>query len=175
MLREIPKEIMYVYLCGIMLGKEHKKPTVDWRYRIRQHYSQWKKQGCYEISFLDPFNGEIDVKMDIDGLTAEGISSNTIFTGDKMAIKKSNIIVANFNQFESKRISVGTFFECGMALAYEKPLILIVPKKDMDKWKSHPFTSQSAAIFDSVDKFLDSKILNWFYKRINHANYSWDL
>ena len=30
MLKEIPKNLMHVYLGGIMLGGEFQKPTVDW-------------------------------------------------------------------------------------------------------------------------------------------------
>ena len=60
MLNEIPKDIMYCYLGGIMLGGVHQKPTVDWRYKVRKHYEDYKGKGRYEISFLDPWNGEVD-------------------------------------------------------------------------------------------------------------------
>jgi len=129
----------------------------------------------YEICFLDPWNGEVDAVVDDEGLTNNLISGKAIFAGDKQAIQKANIVVANFNQFESKRPSVGTYFECGMALAWNKPLILIVPEEEFDRWNKHPFTSQAVAIYKSVDEFLESKILNWFYKRTNSAIYNWNL
>lgn len=66
-------------------------------------------------------------------------------------------------------------FECGMALAWGKPLVLIVPEEEYERWSKHPFTAQSCAIFKSVDEFLNSKILNWFYKRTNTAIYDWKL
>lgn len=175
MLKDIPKEMLYCYLAGIMLGGEAQKPTVDWRYRIRKHYENWKGQGMYEISFLDPWNGEIGGVIDKEGLTNSAVSGNAIFQGDREAIKKAHIIVANFNQYGSARPSVGTYFECGMALAWGKPLILIVPENEVEKWSKHPFTSQAVGIYNSIDAFLDSKILNWFYKRTNHANYEWEL
>jgi hypothetical protein len=175
MLKEIPKDIMYVYLGGIMLGGDMQKPTVDWRYKIRDHYEHWKGQGMYEISFLDPWNGEVGGIIDKEGLTNSAVPSKAIYEGDKMAIKKANIIIANFNQYGSTRASVGTYMECGMALAWDKPLILIVEEKDFERWSKHPFTSQSVAIYKSVDELLESKILNWFYKRTNHANYEWEL
>jgi len=175
MLKEIPKNLMHVYLGGIMLGGEFQKPTVDWRYKIRNYYQNWKGQGMYEICFLDPWNGEVDAVVDDEGLTNNLISGKAIFAGDKQAIQKANIVVANFNQFESKRPSVGTYFECGMALAWNKPLILIVPEEEFDRWNKHPFTSQAVAIYKSVDEFLESKILNWFYKRTNSAIYNWNL
>jgi hypothetical protein len=175
MLKEIPKDIMYVYLGGIMLGGEAQKATVDWRYKVRQHYSDYKGQGRYELSFLDPWNGEVDAVVDAEGLTNSAVSGNTIFQGDVLAIKKANVVIANFYQFGSARPSVGTYFECGMALAWGKPLILVVPPEEFERWSKHPFTSQACAIFKSVDDLLNAKILNWFYKRTNAAIYDWKL
>ena len=175
MLKEIPKNLMYVYLGGIMLGGDMQKPTVDWRYKIRKHYENWKNQGMYEICFLDPWNGEINANIDNEGLTNNCVSGKAIFEGDKKAIQKADIVIANFNQFGSKRPSVGTYFECGMTLALNKILILIVPEEEYKRWNNHPFTSQAVAIYKSVDEFLQSKILNWFYKRTNHANYGWKI
>jgi len=175
MLKEIPKSLMHVYLAGIMLGGEHQKPTVDWRYKVREHYSNWKGQGMYEICFLDPWNGEVHAEVDKEGLVNANVNGRMIFAGDVMAIEKADVIVANFNQYESARPSVGTYFECGIALALRKPLVLIVPENEYDRWTKHPFTSQAVAIFKSVDEFLNSKCLNWFYKRTNHANYDWKL
>lgn len=175
MLNQIPKDMLYVYLAGIMLGGEAQAPTVEWRHKVRKHYENYKGQGMYEISFLDPWNGEVDAVISADGVTNLTVSANTIFQGDVCAIKKANLIVANFNQFGSSRPSVGTYFECGMALALGKPLILIVPPEEFDRWSKHPFTSQACAIYKSVDEFLNAKILNWFYKRTNTAIYEWPL
>jgi hypothetical protein len=175
MLHDIPKDIMYVYLGGIMLGGKAQKPTVDWRYKIRQHYSDYKGKGMYEISFLDPWNGEVDAVIDNEGLTNSSVSGNTIYQGDMLAIKKADIVVANFNQFGSERPSVGTYFECGISLALGKPLVIIVPSEEFERWSKHPFTSQACAIFKSVEDLLNAKILNWFYKRTNHANYEWKI
>lgn len=175
MLNDTPKDLMYVYLGGIMLGGEFQKPTVDWRYKIRKYYENWKNQGMYEICFLDPWNGEVDGEIDNEGLTNSAVPTKAIFEGDKEAIKKATIVVANFNQFGSARPSVGTYFECGMALAWQKPLILIVPENELERWSKHPFTSQSVAIYTSVEEMLESKILNWFYKRVNSAIYEWKL
>ena len=173
MLNDIPKDLMYVYLGGIMLGGEAKKHTVDWRVKVRSFYANYNGKGMYEIGFLDPWNGEVDAVVDNEGVTNSAVSANTIFKGDVLAIKKADIVVANFYQFGSSRPSVGTYFECGMALAWEKPLILIVPDTEIDRWSKHPFTSQACAIFKGIDDMLQSKILNWFYKRTNHANYDW--
>lgn len=175
MLREIPKNLMYVYLGGIMLGGEMQKPTVDWRYKIRKYYENWKGQGMYEICFLDPWNREVGGIIDKEGLTNSAVSGKAIFEGDKKAVQKADIVIANFNQYNSKRPSVGTFFECGMALAFNRPLLLIVPENEKERWSKHPFTSQSCGIYTSVQELLDSKILNWFYKRTNHACYDWKL
>jgi hypothetical protein len=175
MLKEIPKDIMYVYLGGLMVGGDLQKATIDWRYKIRKHFSNWKGQGLYEFSILDPYNGEIGGNIDKEGLTNSLVPGKAIYEGDKLAIQKADIIIANFNQYGSSRISVGTFMECGMALAWNKPLILIVPENELERWSKHPFTSQAVAIFTSVEKLLESKILNWFYKRVNHANYEWEL
>jgi hypothetical protein len=58
-----------------------------------------------------------------------------------------------------------------MCLAWGKPLILIVPPEEKERWAKHPFTSQACAIYTSVDELLNAKILNWFYKRTNTAIY----
>lgn len=175
MLKDIPKDLMYVYLGGIMLGGRQRKSTIDWRYQIRKYYENWKGKGMYEICFLDPWNGEIEGEIDNEGLTNSVISAKAIFEGDKKAIQKADVIIANFNQFESKRPSVGTYFECGIALALNKPLLLIVSPEEYERWSKHPFTSQACGIYKSVYQLLNSKILNWFYKRINHANYTWNM
>lgn len=173
MLKETPKDLLYVYLAGIMLGGEFQKPTVDWRYKIRTHYENWKGQGMYEICFLDPWNGEVEADIALDGVTNKSVDPKVIYAGDKMAIQKADIVVANFDQFKSTRPSVGTYFECGMALAWGKPLILIVPENEFERWSDHPFTSQSINIFTSAEALLNSKILNGFYKRVNPAIYEW--
>lgn len=175
MIKETPKNFMYVYLAGIMLGGEFQKPTVDWRYKVRKHYENWKNKGIYEICFLDPWNGEVNDQIDNEGLTNAKIPTKAIFEGDKLAIQKADLVVANLNQYGSERPSIGTYFECGMALAWDKPLILIVPEDDYERWSKHPFTSQAVSMFKSEQEFLESKILNWFYKRTNSAIYDWKL
>ena len=175
MLKEIPKDILYCYLAGIMLGGEAQKPTVDWRYKIRNHYANYKGNGIYEISFLDPWAGEVDAVIDAEGLTNQSVTANTIFQGDLCAIKKADLVIANFNQFGSKRPSIGTYMECGISLAWNKPLILIVPPDEKERWSKHPFTSQACAIFTNTEELLNAKILNWFYKRTNSAMYDWKL
>lgn len=173
MLQEPNKSFLTIYLCGTMLGGELQKQTVDWRYKIRKHYSNWKGQGFYEMNFLDPWNGEVDAEIDDEGLTNSKISGKAIYAGDVQAIKKSDLIVANLNQFNSPRPSIGSFMECGMALAWNKPLIIIIDEKNYERYCKHPFTSQACAMFKSVDELLQSKILNWFYKRVNTAIYDW--
>jgi len=175
MLNNVPKDLFYCYLAGTMLGGEAKKQTVDWRYKIRKHYENWKDKGRYEIIFLDPWNGEIDSVIDAEGITNERVQANAIFHGDKMAIKKADLIIANLNQFNSPRISIGTFCEIGIALALNKPVVLITDKNLYARYSKHPFTSQAVAIYKSIEEFLDSKILNWFYKRVNSAIYEWEL
>ena len=175
MLRQIPNNIMNVYLAGIMLGGEFQKPTVDWRYKVRKHYHDWKAKGMYEIRFLDPWNGEVNAEIDNEGLTNDKLSAKLIYSGDKESIQRADIIVANLNSYNSTRPIIGTFFECGMALAWDKPLILIVPEDKFVQYSNHPFTAQAVGVYKSVDEFLESKILNFFYKRINNANYEWEI
>lgn len=175
MLKEYNKDFLNVYLCGTILGGELKKYCINWRFKIRHYYENYNGKGIYEINFLDPMNGELEGELDKEGLTNSKVSGNTIYQGDVLAVKKADIIVANFNDFGSSRIAYGTFFECGMALAWRKPLIIICSQEDYERCKTHPFTSQASAIFKSVDEFLESKILNWYYKRLNSAIYDWQL
>jgi len=165
----VTRSPMRVYLAGYMAGNVIEQ-CLDWRLKIRDHYENWKGDHKYPIDFLDPFNGpELD-SLDGKGLKSD-VPSNAIYTGDKMSVKACDLIVANLDTFEQERPMIGTFFELGWCTAWDKHFILIVPESMKDTAQNHPFLKQASSIYYSVDQFLDSKILNYFYKRINGANY----
>lgn len=172
MTENIPQYPMYVYLAGLMSG-EKLNETVSWRTQIREHYENWKGKGRYPIDFLDPYNGPELESIDKEGLKSS-VPAKAIILGDFMSVKKADVIVANMNDFGSSRPSIGTHWEMAWAWTMDKPVILIVPKELRTRYENHPFTGSAAMIFDSVEEFLDAKSLNYFYKRINPANYSFN-
>jgi len=165
------KEVMKVYLAGFMSGDQLEECT-SWRLAIRKHYGNWKGAGVpYPIAFLDPFNGpEVDT-IKGTGLASVGAMSNAIILGDMMSVRECDIIVANLNTFGSTREMVGTYMELGWQIWQQKPFILIAPEEKQELCAKHPFLNRAVGVYKSVEEVLDSKILNFFYKRINHANY----
>jgi len=165
---------MKVYLAGYMSGAVIKE-CVSWRLDIRDHYENWKGAGIkYPIDFLDPFNGPELESIDEKGLKSS-VPSNAIFAGDMMSVKACDLVVANLDTFGQDRPMIGTFFELGWCTAWQKDFILIVPPDQKELAENHPFLKQACAVFGSMEEFLDSKILNYFYKRINGANYEVNL
>jgi hypothetical protein len=163
---------MKIYMAGYMSGAVLHE-CVEWRVKIRDHYENWKG-ARYPIDFLDPFNGPELESLDAKGLKSS-VPANAIFAGDMMSVKACDLVVANLDTFGQTRPMIGTYFELGWCTAWQKDFVLIVPGNYREIAENHPFLKQAAAVFGSVDEFLESKTLNYFYKRINGANYDVDL
>jgi hypothetical protein len=171
MRKNTPAYPMTVYLAGLM-SHEKLEETVSWRLKVRKHYENWKNKGQYEIDFIDPFNGpELD-SLDKEGLKSN-IPSNAIILGDFMSVQRAQVILANLDDFGGSRPLIGTHWELAWAWMMKKPIILIVPEKLKYRYETHPFTNSATFILTSVDELLEKKVLNYFYKRINPANYAW--
>lgn len=161
--------LLYVYLAGYMSGEKLKECT-EWRLKIRNHFRNYENGEAYPISFLDPFNGkEIDT-IDKKGITSS-IPPNAIRRGDKMSVKKADIVIANMNTFGSDRPMIGTHHELRWAGDFETPRILIVNKKDLQLYKNHPFTCDCDYFLTDVKQLFKEKILESFYRRISSAIY----
>jgi len=162
---------MKVYLAGFMSGDQLEECT-SWRLKIRKNYENWKGAGVkYPIDFLDPFNGPEIESIKGTGLASVGAMSNAIYNGDMMSVKSCDIIIANLDNFGSPRELVGTYFELGWQSFMQKPFILIAPEDKQELCAKHPFLNRAVGVYASAQELLDSKILNFFYKRIVHANY----
>jgi ethanolamine utilization microcompartment shell protein EutS len=159
----------------------------------------------YPIEFLDPFNGPELESLDAKGLKSSVpanaifagdmmsvkacdlvVANLDTFTMKLLNKSGINLIpkslpealetIGNLVEFiKNIRPMIGTFFELGWCTAWQKDFILIVPEDFKDVAEHHPFLKQASGVFGSVDEFLDSKTLNYFYKRINGANYEVDL
>lgn len=163
---------MTVYLAGFMSGDQLQECT-EWRLKIRKYYENWKGAGLkYPISFLDPFNGPEITSIEGTGLASVGAMSNAIIMGDMMSVRKCDIIVANLSNFGSTREMVGTYMELGWQIWQQKPFVLLVPEDKIELANKHPFLNRNVGVFTSTEDMLDSKILNFFYKRVVHANYT---
>lgn len=176
-----PSYPMTVYKAGLM-SKDLLKETLEWRLKLRNAYENWKGEGQYEIDFLCPYNGpELD-SMDSLGLKSE-IPPQAIIMGDYMSVKKADLIIANLDNFGSQRPLTGTLFELAWCWQMKKPFIIIAPDKLMGYnekgspftfyavYSTHPFTGQAGFVVKSVEELIERKLINYFYKRINPANY----
>lgn len=166
---------MKVYLAGYMSGS-CLYDCVEWRVKVRSHYENWKGAGIpYPIEFIDPFNGP-----ELESIDAKGFKSSVppqaIYDGDMLSVKECDLVVANVSTFGQNRPMIGTFCEIGWCTAMQKPFIVIAPDESAKELaQNHPFLGRASAIYGSVDSFLESKILNYFYKRKTGANYEVDL
>jgi len=116
----------------------------------------------------------------LESIDAKGFKSSipaqAIYDGDMMSVSECDLVVANISTFGYDRPMIGTFCEIGWCTAMQKPFVVIAPdEKAKELAGNHPFLGRASAIYSSVEEFLDSKILNYFYKRINGANYSINL
>ncbi len=159
------------------------------------------KKEHYPIEFLDPFNGPELNSLDGKGLKSSvppnaifagdmmsvkacdlvvaNLDTFTLKLLDKKFIdlypstlsEAKNSIRELLNFIKNIRPMIGTFFELGWCTAWQKDFILIVPEQYKEVAAGHPFLKQASEVYGSVDDFLDAKILNYFYKRLNGANY----
>ncbi len=192
--------LMYIYLAGYMSGEKLAQCT-EWRKRIREHYGNYEETDTsYPFSFLDPFNGAELETIDKKGLTSS-VSGTAIINGDRMSVNKSDVIIANMDDFfmddiqlpynliespksvllsfykelydkvAEKRDMIGTHHELRWGGDQNKPRLLIVPENKKEMFMKHPFTKDCDYFFTSVQELLDSKVLESFYKRIAGAIY----
>jgi len=161
--------VLKIYLAGYMSGSCLDK-CLAWRKQIRDHYGNWKDAGLpYPVTFLDPFNGPEIGTISKDGLKSE-VPPKAILMGDYMSVKEADLLIVNWDTFGEKRASVGTPSEMAWAWQLGKPIITII--KDSENMKHHPFIGGFTTIFvESIEELLNSKHINYFYKRVNHANY----
>ena len=161
--------ILKIYLAGYMSGSCLEE-CLSWRKKIRKHYGNWKGAGLpYPVVFLDPFNGPEVHTISKDGLTS-CIPPKAILMGDYMSVEESDLLIVNWSTFGQDRPMVGTPAEMAWAWRLRKPIITII--NEDEGLKSHPFLSGFTTVFvKDLTELLDNKIINYFYKRVNHANY----
>lgn len=167
--------LMRVYLAGYMAGDVDEQ-CKTWRLTLRNYYRNYKidqEDGnflAFPIIFLDPYNGPEANSIDPKGLISN-IPANAIRDGDKLSVKKSDIVIVNVDNFGQKRPSWGTPTEMAWAIdKYEHPVISIVPDHMGDMTK-HPFVGRSSWIVKSVDELITLGCLEYFYKRMAGAIY----
>jgi hypothetical protein len=162
-MQTLPNTILKVYLAGFI------EPSVidqckSWRKEIRGHYENWKGIGSYGIAFIDPTVGEV-----FDNSSDFVLPSTAIVSKDLLSIQRSDLLLANLDNFGCKREPYGTIMEIAMAWQLQKPIITIT---NNPVYISHPFIKTMSSIIVSTTKeLLDNKILNIYFKSINGANY----
>ena len=160
---------MKVYLSGFINGNVIDKCT-DWRKKIRSHYDHWKGgTEKYPIDWIDPLNGEKKEDISADGMVLKDIPPNALVHRDYYSVKISDLIVANMDTFGELRPPIGTISELAWAWELRKPIIIIA---DNYQYANHPFMLSFASFFvKSVDELLEKKLINYFFKGMNSANY----
>lgn len=154
---------MYCYLAGYISGK-HIRKCADWRIKIRSHYNR----KCWDIVWLDPLNGKEFAEITEDGLKSN-VTAESIFDRDLMSVKKSELVIVNMDTFGEKRAPFGTHCELAWAGYERKPIIMITQDKD---YIEHPFVKRMVSwVVPDVDFLIKNKIINYFYKGINSADY----
>ena len=161
---------MKVYLGGyIYRGKDGEtlKKCFAWRKQIIDFYADYKG-ARYPIDFLCPLNSNEADSIDEKGLHSN-LSHNMIVAKDRLAVENADIIITNLNTFGETRPPIGTISELVWASEFRKPVIVIT---DEDQYAEHPFIKTFASVIvPNVEKMLEEKTLNIFYKSINSAQY----
>jgi len=135
-----------VYLAGPMSGLKY-DDAVNWRDEAQD------KLIDYDIHCLYP---NICPKSNTD----KGISlpctcgdvlcdENNIVKVDLDYIKQCNVVLANFN---SDRVSIGTVFEIGYAVALGKLIVAIIADNNIH---THPFITKHAIIVKTLEEALE--------------------
>jgi len=154
------------YLAGYINEKKLEE-CYAWRKQVREYYDGWKGKERYPIEWLDPMNGEIGT------ITKEGLAcklpGKALVHRDYNSVKVADLIIANLDTFGETRPLTGTIYELAWAWSMEKPVIVIT---DEDNYKFHPFIVDTASIIvPTVEKMLESKIVNYFFKGKVNAIY----
>ena len=154
---------MKIYLAGFISGT-HIKECAEWRIKIREYYTR----KAWPIVFLDPLNGKEFAEITEDGLKSD-VPAEAIFDRDLMSVKQADLIIANMETFGETRPPYGTHCEIAWAGLMNKPIVMIT--KDPN-YTEHPFTKRMVSwIVPDVETLLESKVINYFFKGINNADY----
>jgi hypothetical protein len=157
-----------VYLAGYINSRVI-QDCVSWRKKIVDYYENWKGREDYPIIFLDPLNSKDYESITGDGTIATGIDSNAIIHRDYSSVMKADLIVANMDLFGQDRIPFGTISELAWAWDHKKSIVMITSD---EMYRNHPFSKYFASfIVNDVDELLNRKILNYFFKGWNSAQY----
>lgn len=100
-----------------------------------------------EIRVLDPMRGKKNILPDTDeklgfdytATPSELVTPAGIVNRDLMDIKRCDLVLANF--LDASEISIGSCVEVGIAIAYNKPLVLTMEAKNIHR---HPFITYKA-------------------------------
>lgn len=158
---------MRIYLAGYIHGNKIQECS-EWRKKIVQHYRNWKGNEEYPITWLDPLNGKMLETISDNGLKSN-IPAKAILRGDIMSVESCDLLIANMNKFGESRDLTGTTCEVAIAGYLNKPIIIIT--KD-DNYRNHPFINSFATIIvETAEELLEKKYINYFFKRINNAQY----
>lgn len=135
-----------------------------WRIKIREHYARKD----WPIFWLDPLNGKEFAEITEDGLKSS-VPAEAIFDRDLMSVQNADVLIVNLDTFGEKRAPFGTHCELAWAGLQHKPIILITKDKD---YIEHPFIKRMVSwIVPDVETLLKKKIINYFFKGINNADY----
>ncbi len=97
------------------------------------------------------------------------VPAEAIFDRDKMSVEAADVVVVNLINYDKSREPFGSHCELAWAGLLGKPIILIT---DEQKYIQHPFIKRMVSwIVPDVDTMLEKRVLNYFFKGINNADY----
>jgi hypothetical protein len=150
-----------IYLCGYIGGVQVIDKCSEWRNKLINRYTP-SMSGCecpLNITWMNPLEGKKVTTLGKNGLKSN-IPTNAIIQRDYQSVIKSDILIANLDNFGADRPLLGSWFEIAWAFDHKIPIIVITDNK---LYSLHPFISYSAAaIYKSVDDLINDKIIEYF-------------
>jgi hypothetical protein len=148
---------MIIYLAGY-INDECLGECIEWRQKVIDHCAAYP-----DICILTPLSmdGNDNLKLCDEGLRS-WIPSNAIPQRDRLALKKSDLIIASLDTYGSGRPPIGTICEIAWAYSDGKPVLIIASDT---RYRTHPFLQYfAAASVEHVDDLLDSRYIEYFLK-----------
>ncbi len=142
----LPNADGYVYLSGPILGETYYAARYGWRLRV-------DSQLLPGIKSLSPMRHEGHLK-EIKGKITDANIPVHYFSGSRIIVKKDMMDIRRcdlvlVNLLGTKKVSIGTVAEIGMAYALNKDIIVVI---NADNIHQHPFVTETASlVVDNLD------------------------
>jgi nucleoside 2-deoxyribosyltransferase len=141
-----------IYLAGF-ISTDYPQ-TYEWRKKA------WQLLHGPYFEILSPLRGKenLGVQSNDGGLTSTVNTSRDIILRDFHDVKRSDVILANLENYGSPRPLLGTIYELGWAWEQQKPVVAVCSLENT-LMRKHPFVVETVShYFETVEeacKFTD--------------------